>query len=361
MTFSNGRLTEARDRVLALILALLLSLSILPGCSGSSDAESTGPNNGASVEQPIAGEETSAPESADSVETVFDVSQVPSYTGSPYTVVSGNVPDLSESGAEGVTESYSSLDSLGRCGVAMAVVSPETMPTEERGSVGMVKPSGWHTVRYDDLVDGKHLYNRCHLLGYQLTGENANEENLITGARYMNVEGMLPFEDEVADYVELTGGSVLMRVTPVFVGEELVARGVHMEALSLGDGGQGVSFNVCCYNVQPGISIDYATGDSRRSDEAQSTSSDVEARDYVLNTSSRKFHLPGCASIDRMAEENKQEFTRARDELISQGYEPCGNCNPQPIRLPSWGNCSDVTVLLYRCCSQSAEGLFPAI
>ncbi len=328
MTFSNGRLTAVQGRVLALILALLLSLSILPGCSGSPDAESAYPNEGASVEQPIAGEETSAPESADSVETVFDVSQVPSYTGSPYTVISGNVPDLSESDAEGVTESYSPLDSLGRCGVAMAVVSPETMPTEERGSIGMVKPSGWHTVRYDDLVDGRYLYNRCHLLGYQLTGENANEENLITGTRYMNVEGMLPFEDEVADYVERTGGSVLMRVAPVFVGEELVARGVHMEALSLGDGGKGVSFNVYCYNVQPGVSIDYATGESWRSDQQEAALSSPQAMDYVLNTSSRKFHLPGCASIDRMAEKNKQEFTGTRDELISQGYEPCGNCNP---------------------------------
>ena len=253
---------------------------------------------------------------------------MPGYTGSPYTVISGNVPDLSESDAEGVTESYSPLDSLGRCGVAMAVVSPEIIPTEERGSIGMVKPSGWHTVRYDDLVDGKYLYNRCHLLGHQLTGENANEENLITGTRYMNVEGMLPFEDEVADYVERTGGSVLMRVAPVFVGEELVARGVHMEALSLGDGGQGISFNVYCHNVQPGVSMDYATGESWRSDQQEAASSSPQAMDYVLNTSSKKFHLSGCSSVDRMAERNRQDFTGTREDLISRGYDPCGNCNP---------------------------------
>ena len=136
------------------------------------------------------------------------------------------------------------------------------MPTEERGSIGMIRPSGWHTVRYDDLVDGRYLYNRCHLLGFQLTAENANERNLITGTRYMNVEGMLPFENQVASYVERTGNRVLMRSTPVFVGDELVARGVHLEALSIDDGGAGVSFNVFCYNVQPGIVIDYATGES---------------------------------------------------------------------------------------------------
>ena len=154
------------------------------------------------------------------------------------------------------------FDLLGRCGPAEACVGQELMPTEERGAIGMVKPSGWHTVRYDGVVDGKYLYNRCHLIGYQLTGENANERNLITGTRYLNVEGMLPFENQVADYVEETGNHVLYRSTPVFKGLELVARGVQIEAWSVEDGGAGVCFNVYCYNVQPGVEIDYATGES---------------------------------------------------------------------------------------------------
>ena len=328
MTFSNSKWTAVQGRILPLILALLLSLSVLPGCSGESGVESSGPESSASIEQPAAEEEAAAPEAAGDGEAALDVSQLPGYTGSPYVVIADNVPGLTEADAEGVTESYSPLDARGRCGVAMAVVSPETMPTEERGSIGMVKPSGWHTVRYDDLVDGKYLYNRCHLLGYQLTGENANEENLITGTRYMNVDGMPPFENDVAEYVERTGGSVLVRVTPVFVGDALVARGVQMEALSLRDGGQGISFNVYCYNVQPGVSIDYATGESWRSDRQEAAPSSSQEMDYVLNTSSKKFHLPGCSSVDRMAEKNKQAYTGTRDDLLSQGYDPCGNCNP---------------------------------
>lgn len=163
-------------------------------------------------------------------------------------------------------EEYSDLDSLGRCGQAYALIGTETMPDEDRGSIGQIKPSGWHTVRYDDLIDGKYLYNRCHLIGFQLAGENANEKNLITGTRYMNVDGMLPFENQVADYVETTGNHVLYRVTPVFEGDELVARGVQMEALSVEDDGQGVAFNVFVYNVQPGVDIDYQTGESQRTE-----------------------------------------------------------------------------------------------
>ena len=164
----------------------------------------------------------------------------------------------------GVFETYSSLDDLGRCGVAFANICPELMPTEPRGEIGSVQPTGWHTVRYDDLIDGMYLYNRCHLIGYQLAGENANERNLITGTRFLNVEGMLPFENMVADYVEETGNHVLYRVTPDFQGDELVARGVQMEAYSIEDDGAGVCFNIYAYNIQPGIEIDYLTGDSQR-------------------------------------------------------------------------------------------------
>lgn len=326
-----------KQGLIALFLALVLLLSGLTGCSSTSDTEGTEQDQAASIEQADVSQEqvdqasgTSEAQGASSEISagVLDASQVPSYGGSPYVEIAYNVPGITEEDAVGVTESYSPLDSLGRCGAAIAVVSSATMPTEERGSIGMIKPSGWHTVRYDDLVDGKYLYNRCHLLGYQLTGENANEENLITGTRYMNVDGMLPFENEVADFVERTDGRVLMRVTPVFVGDELVARGVHMEALSLGDGGRGVSFNVFCYNVQPGVEIDYATGESKRASSAASDSAPAAARAYVLNTNSKKFHYPDCSSVSRMSAKNKKEVTESRDELIAQGYEPCGNCNP---------------------------------
>lgn len=187
---------------------------------------------------------------------------IPAYSGEPYVVINGNVPefDLEEYG-DLEFEIYSPLDSLGRCGVAFANISLLTMPTEERGEIGMIKPSGWHTVRYD-FIDGKYLYNRCHLIGFQLAGENANEENLITGTRYLNVEGMLPFENMVDDYVDETGNHVLYRVTPIYEGDNLVAAGVQIEALSVEDGGAGIQFNVFVYNVQPGVVIDYATGEN---------------------------------------------------------------------------------------------------
>lgn len=196
-------------------------------------------------------------------ESLNDISDV---SPDAYVVVNDNVPEFTE---EDITskayEFYSELDSLNRCGYAMACVGRELMPTEERGSIGQVKPSGWHTVKYD-FVDGKYLYNRCHLIGFQLTGENANEKNLITGTRYMNVEGMLPFENMVADFVKETGEHVLYRVTPVFEGDDLVAKGVQMEALSVEDNGESISFNVFVYNKQPGVAIDYATGESKLED-----------------------------------------------------------------------------------------------
>ncbi len=192
--------------------------------------------------------------------------EIPVYAGQPYTVIKDNVPDFTEEekSCTDAFEYYGDLDTLGRCTVTFANVCPQTQPTEKRGTIGQVRPSGWHTVKYNDLIDGNYLYNRCHLIGYQLTGENANISNLITGTRYLNVEGMLPFEDMVDDYVDETGNHVLYRVTPIFKGDELVARGVRMEAWSVEDAGTGICFDVFCYNVQPGIVIDYATGDSQR-------------------------------------------------------------------------------------------------
>lgn len=276
--------------------------------------------------------------------TSSTIEDLATYSGQPYVEVSGNQPFFTQD--ELVTESfeqYSPLDSLGRCGVAYANVGLDTMPTEERGSIGQVKPSGWQTVKYD-CVDGKYLYNRCHLIGYQLTAENANEENLITGTRYLNVEGMLPFENMVADYVKETGNHVLYRVTPIFEGDNLVASGVEMEAMSVEDNGEGVCFNVYCYNVQPGVVIDYATGDSWLEGDAPTssdssttapeenpssdTSTAEQEESYVLNTNSKKFHRPDCSGVASMSPENRQDYTGTRQSLIDQGYSPCGTCKP---------------------------------
>ena len=198
----------------------------------------------------------------DSAVSSVTLENIPAYSGSPYVELNGNVPCFEESEHTTIPfEYYSELDSLGRCQVAYANICLELMPTEERGQIGSIKPSGWHTIKYD-CVDGKYLYNRCHLIGYQLAGENVNELNLITGTRYMNVEGMLPFENMVDDYVEETRNHVLYRVTPVYKGDNLVASGVQMEAWSVEDQGKGICYNVYVYNVQPGIEIDYVTGDS---------------------------------------------------------------------------------------------------
>ena len=258
----------------------------------------------------------------------FDLEDIPEFSGEPYVVLEDNRPNFpEEEWAAEPFEEYSPLDSLGRCGPAYACVGLETMPTEERGSIGQVKPSGWKTAKYDN-VDGKYLYNRCHLLGFQLTGENANEENLITGTRYLNVEGMLPFEDMVDDYVDDTGCHVLYRVTPIFQGDNLVADGVLMEAFSVEDEGAGLSFCVFCYNVQPGVTIDYATGESWRSEEDPPASSQGETGRYVLNTNSTKFHLPSCGSVNQISPGNYQEYSGGREELIQRGYSPRGSCKP---------------------------------
>lgn len=289
--------------------------------------------------------------------SAFSLREIPAYSGTPYTEVNGNQPYFTE---EELTtqsfETYSELDSLGRCGVAYANVGQDLMPTEPRGEIGAVKPTGWHLVKYDN-VDGKYLYNRCHLIAYMLAAENANPQNLITGTRYLNVQGMLPFETKVCDYVKNTGNHVLYRVTPIFDGDNLLADGVLMEAYSVEDAGEGISFCVFAYNVQPGIGIDYATGDNwaEGSGTYQSTVASVaeetpvpqpetdtavqitpessapqesQGITYVLNTNTKKFHYPTCSSVDDMKEKNKQIYTGSRDEVINMGYVPCKRCNP---------------------------------
>lgn len=258
--------------------------------------------------------------------------EVPAYSGSPYVELDGNQPGFSlEERTTDSFETYSTLDALGRCGPAYACIGQDLMPTEDRESISSVRPTGWVQAEYD-FVDGGSLYNRCHLIGFQLTGENANEENLITGTRYMNVEGMLPFENMVADYIKETGNHVLYRAAPIFEGENLVASGVVMEALSVEDEGEGVCFHVYVYNVQPGVEIDYATGESWETRDSASSALESQAEeqetDYVLNTSSKKFHLPDCPSVDSMSGKNRQEYHGTREELIAQGYEPCGSCHP---------------------------------
>ena len=289
--------------------------------------------------------------------SAFSLREIPAYSGTPYTEVNGNQPYFTE---EELTtqsfETYSELDSLGRCGVAYANVGQDLMPTEPRGEIGAVKPTGWHLVKYDD-VDGKYLYNRCHLIAYMLAAENANPQNLITGTRYLNVQGMLPFETKVCDYVKNTGNHVLYRVTPIFDGDNLLADGVLMEAYSVEDAGEGIQFCVFAYNVQPGIGIDYATGDNwaESSGTYQSTAASVAVETpvpqpetdtavqitpessapqesqgitYVLNTNTKKFHYPTCSSVNDMKEKNKQIYTGSREEVINMGYVPCKRCNP---------------------------------
>ncbi len=295
----------------ALLVAGLLVTVQLAGCSLSSEITPT-PTQ-------------SVPNSTPTVES-YELDSIPSYTDEPYVLLQENVPDFDSSDfTTQAFETYAPLDELDRCGVAYANICTELMPTEERGSIGQVKPSGWHTVTYDN-VDGRYLYNRCHLIGFQLAGENANEQNLITGTRYMNVEGMLPFENQVADYVEETENHVLYRVTPIFQGDNLVASGVQMEAWSVEDQGEGVCFNVYVYNVQPGITIDYATGESWL--EGSVSPSENVSIHYVLNTSSKKFHLPECSGVRDIKESNRQDYQGNRDQLLEQGYTPCGLCHP---------------------------------
>ncbi len=272
----------------------------------------------------------------------YSLEDLPAYDGQSAVILNDNQPDFPDRDKTSVSfERYSQLDYFGRCGPAYANVGLETMPTRERGSIGQVKPSGWQTVKYD-FVDGKYLYNRCHLIGYQLTAENANELNLITGTRYLNVQGMLPYENQVADYVRETGNHVLYRVTPIYEGTDLLAQGVEMEALSVEDGGEGICFHIFAYNVQPEVVIDYTTGESWAEGEdrppvntaeaespvppAEETS--LEEQGYILNTSSRRFHLPACSGANDIKADNRQEYFGSRQALIDAGYAPCGSCKP---------------------------------
>ena len=262
----------------------------------------------------------SSAEQATSIQSV-SVEDIPAYTNSPYVVINENVPDFDLSKKQDSYQIYSDLDDLGRTLDAEACLSKDMMPTEERNSISSIHPSGWHSIQ-DDSIPGGSLYHRCHLIAYQLTGVN-DERNLITGTRYLNVEGMLPFEEMVADYIRETDNHVLYRVTPYYEGDNLVASGVFMEAYSLEDKGDGICFHVYCYNVMPSVIIDYKTGDAV----IENSNTDTQTqKDYILNIKSKKIHLPECNGVQTMSDKNKKEVHASIDELQQEGYSICSNC-----------------------------------
>lgn len=363
----------------AITLCELLAIAtIFTGCASTNLPGTEGAGHAAGAV--VAGEDSSgalgSKDNADGPQedlvnnnSYVSLDAIPAYDGKAYVAVNNNEPFFTDSDMITTAfENYSDLDSLGRCGVAYANICKDIMPTEERGKIGMIKPSGWHTVKYDVIKD-RYLYNRCHLIGYQLAGENANPKNLITGTRYLNVEGMLPFENLVADYVNNTGNHVLYRVTPMFSGSNLVANGVLIEAKSVEDNGGGIFFNVYCYNVQPGVGINYENGDSwldgttpqqsaqtdTPQNEGSQSSAGSGAGEYGssgsttgsassgsdssvaensaadssnsetmvhITTTGKKYHRAGCRTL------KKSDTEVTLDEAKSMGLSPCGICNP---------------------------------
>lgn len=327
------------------ICELLAIATIFTGCASTNLSGTEGAGHAAGAV--VAGEDSSGTlGSKDKVDkpqedlvnnnSYVSLDAIPAYDGKAYVAVNNNEPFFTDSDMTTTAfENYSDLDSLGRCGVAYANICKDIMPTEQRGKIGMIKPSGWHTVKYDVIKD-RYLYNRCHLIGYQLAGENANPKNLITGTRYLNVEGMLPFENLVADYVNNTGNHVLYRVTPMFSGSNLVANGVLIEAKSVEDNGGGILFNVYCYNVQPGVGINYENGDSwldgttgsassgsdsSAAENSAADSSNSETMVHITATG-KKYHRAGCRTL------KKSDTEVTLDEAKSMGLSPCGICNP---------------------------------
>lgn len=291
------------------LIAIIVSIILLVGCSAQSD------NFFKDLDITATSQSSS----------VFSLDNIPKYDDSPYIKIDDNIPDFTDE-QKSLTKSYEKygkLDSLGRCTYAISCIGKDLMPTEERGAIGSVKPTGWQIAKYD-FIDGKYLYNRCHLIGYQLTGENANECNLITGTRYLNIDGMLPFENDIADYIDITNNHVLYEVTPIYKGDNLVASGVHMQAYSVEDKGEGICFNIYCYNVQPGVDIDYATGNNKISSDSSTTQSYTQT--FIVNTNTKKFHKPECDSAKKMSSSNKKTYKGSRESLISNGYSPCQKC-----------------------------------
>lgn len=338
-------LLKLRKTAVIALCELLAIATIFTGCASADLSGTEGAGHAAGAV--VAGEDSSgalgSKDKADGPQedlvnnnSYVSLDAIPAYDGKAYVAVNNNEPFFTDSDMTTTAfENYSDLDSLGRCGVAYANICKDIMPTEERGKIGMIKPSGWHTVKYDVIKD-RYLYNRCHLIGYQLAGENANPKNLITGTRYLNVEGMLPFENLVADYVNNTGNHVLYRVTPMFSGSNLVANGVLIEAKSVEDNGGGILFNVYCYNVQPGVGINYENGDSwldgttgsasSGSDTSATENSDADSSNSEtmvhITATGKKYHRAGCRTL------KKSDTEVTLDEAKSMGLSPCGICNP---------------------------------
>ena len=339
-------MTKNRKKIISITATVLLVAGI--ALAGSRIPALTNLLSGNSVKASMSLSKDSLPAKNLSDKSIRET--IPAYSGTPYCEINNGKPKFKKS--EIKTKAYErlgDLDSQGRCTEALACLGKEIMPgrDQERGSISEVHPTGWHSVQYKS-VSGGSLYNRCHLIGWQLTGNDAVDRNLITGTRYMNVEGMEPFESEVAEYLRSTGNHVMYRVTPVFKGDEELARGVHMEAMSVEDGSSGISFNIYCYNVQPKIQLNYKTGESKstisgdangyrtqRNGKTYSTKpikstsgKKSTGTKYIVNTNTRKFHKPDCYSVKRMSEANTLKTNESRNKLISEGYDPCGNCHP---------------------------------
>lgn len=307
----NDMVRNIRLKLIALLLSLIMLLSMLCGCSQN-----------------------------------IRLDEIPEYCGAAYVEINGNLPFFTDDDITDVAfERYSPLDALGRCGVAFACIGTELMPTEERGEIASITPAGWEYKGVSNnneyaFIEGGYVYNRCHLVGFQLAGENDNEQNLITGTRYLNIEGMLPFENMVADYVEKSENHVMYRVTPIYDGLDYIPQGVLMEAYSVEDSGLGICFCIFAYNVQPGVSIDYFTGvnvgdgsilpdvDGNRGDGSGESNGDQVIVLYIISINSNKFHLSNSSCVERIKEENRKEFNCTRDEMIENDYVPCKICNP---------------------------------
>ena len=346
-----------RIRFLALIALVIFLLMMAAACGVDT---STLAGSATIISEDEAQQASDTVADADSSELLYDASEfladVPAWDGeNPYIEINGNKPSFSDEEIWTHTqESLDELDSLGRCGTANSCIGVDGMPDQPRGDISEVHPTGWHSDTYD-FVEGGNLYNRCHLIAHKLSGDDAVPRNLITGTSYMNRDGMLPFEDRIEQYVKSTGNHVMYRVTPCFVGEELIARGVHMQAISVEDNGEGISFNVFCYNVQPGIEIDYLTGDNRiakkvetdkANNDKQDQTSEVISEDgenaaddrtitVVLNTNEdrKRIHMSNASCVETIKDENRLEWTGTADELKEyaekNGYVPCGTCHPE--------------------------------
>ncbi len=341
--------TGATGKLAASLASLLLAACLVfGGCS--TQGSGIGAGQTPSVDQTSANSQATDAARTESAARAT-IADIPQYSGALCIDINDGQPGFTEEDrTRDAFMQFSDLDFEGRCGEAFACIGPDTVSSEARGDISSVHPSGWVQRKYSFVDDGV-LYNRCHLIAHQLCGENANEKNLITGTRTFNVEGMLYYEELVGNYVRSTGNHVLYRVTPLFAANDLVARGVQMEAESIEDGGAAIRFNVFVYNVEPGVEIDYVTGESWESSATVAATSKGEAtrtsaktgdaslssttsseesvqQDYVLNVKNKKFHKPGCTAANDIASANRQDFTGTREELISRGYSPCGQCKP---------------------------------